>query len=605
MKLPACPEAAFHHSEEGALEETIITMLSRPKLTTAICFLAMLASVYWCLRVGHLFFQDLRLPSTTALFPPDGNASCYHLKNQSGRNDTNFWETTKARDTILDLVPLLSCSAQSNPHTNHIRIADPLYNISLGVEGSHFNPTIIALPHWAEHQYLLVTRVVTEGLHQESLICEADICDVENCKIWGQHGRVLQCAKPATVLNLPATPAERCEGRWSTFPDIPGFHDPRIFWSAKGEPLIIVNSASQYACLGLWITDLRTVYEPMKNVLAIAPGIHQRSGEPTIRFRQLTELTRNPASSRSSVEKNWFLFSPTSSTSYIHYDLSQERRTFAKLLNGDGHTTPNITDKFELSCLASAGEGSEWHQASNSIKLVLCPRVDAEVGNCSHRSVVQVALIHRKYSNIWDLPMRYERYFIIFDAEPPFLMLAISQCPQLFRNETASGWTGNENWAEETQKELAQEIGTMREARGGWNETPTPWRNASAPPQLSEDAWLQKDRVYGQPKNNWAYFTYTPSIAWAWRPSPMTAQEEDPLELLQVGYLDDDIILGVGLDDGAQAFAVAKAETLLQCMRACPGRREGAEYPRGVTEEAEDEMLRSDTENIDWLDVRE
>ena len=583
-------------------------MLSTSRLTATICVLATVASVYWCFRFGQQSFQDIRLPSTTALSPANGSSSGHHLKTQSDFNDTNVWETTNTnkRNTTLDLEPLFTCSARPNPHTNHLRIADPLYNISLGVDGRHFNPTIIALPYWAEHQYLLATRVVTDGLHQETLICEANICE-RDCKNREQNGRILQCAEPAIVLNLPATPAERCEGRWSAFPDIPGFHDPRIFWSGKGEPLIIVNSASQYACLGLWIADLRTVYEPLKNVLATSPGIDQQSGGPATNFPRLTELTRNPATSRSPVEKNWFLFSPTSSTSYIHYDLSPDRRTFAKLLNGDGHTTPNITDKLEMSCLPSADDGSEWHQASNSVNLVLCHLVDAQAGNCSHRSVVHVALIHRKYSNIWDLPMRYERYFAIFEAEPPFLMLAMSQYPQLFRNETASGWTGNENWAEETQKELAQEIGTTEDppVRRGWNETPASWTTSSAPPRFSEDAWLQKDRAYGPPKSNWAYFTYTPSIAWAWRPEPTTAQEEDPLELLQVGYLDDDIILGVGLDDAAQAYAVAKAETLLQCMRACPGRREGAEHPGGVTEEAEDEMLRSDTENIDWLDIRE
>ena len=67
-----------------------------------------------------------------------------------------------------------------------------------------------------------------------------------------------------------------------------------------------------------------------------------------------------------------------------------------------------------------------------------------------------------------------------------------------------------------------------------------------------------------------AYFTYTPSIAWAWRPQPAHLDGEDVLESLNVGCLDDEVILGIGIDDMKQAFAGAKAETLLQCLKACP-----------------------------------
>ena len=83
------------------------------------------------------------------------------------------------------------------------------------------------------------------------------------------------------------------------------------------------------------------------------------------------------------------------------------------------------------------------------------------------------------------------------------------------------------------------------------------------------------------------------------------------LESLNVGYLDDKVILGIGMDDTEQAFARVKAETLLQCLRPCPGMRE---ENAGVDEESgrqnamlgferEDEWMRKDTENRDFLDV--
>ena len=83
------------------------------------------------------------------------------------------------------------------------------------------------------------------------------------------------------------------------------------------------------------------------------------------------------------------------------------------------------------------------------------------------------------------------------------------------------------------------------------------------------------------------------------------------LESLNVGYLDDEVIIGIGMDDTEQAFARAKAETLLQCLRPCPGMRvddseasdEGDVQKVMVGFEREDELMRTDTENRDFLDA--
>lgn len=160
------------------------------------------------------------------------------------------------------LAPLFKCPIRPNPYTNHIRIPNIIQNVSQipanWKQGDvlKFNPTIISLPYWSENQYLLVSRVVTEGLHQEAFICEANICYAGaggerrkgelNCteddlETLGPAGG-LRCANPPIVLGVPPTPAEHCEGGWTAYADIPGFHDPRIFWSGKGEPLMILNT---------------------------------------------------------------------------------------------------------------------------------------------------------------------------------------------------------------------------------------------------------------------------------------------------------------------------------------------------------------------------
>jgi hypothetical protein len=541
------------------------------------------------------------------------------------------------------LESLLRCRHRHNPSTNHIRLPNLVQNVSQLTSSDEsddqekFNPTIIALPPWSSHQYLLVSRVVTEGFHQESVLCEADTCysgqglehrrpgerdcTSDDLAILGAAGG-LRCMTPPQTVSIPPTPAEECTGSWSSFPDIPGFHDPRIFWSGKGEPLIMVNSASRYACVGLWIADLRTLHEPLKELLMSQSGQPYHPG-PLMSYPFLTELTRNPASTRASVEKNWFLFFPTPEEAYLHYDLSIPRqatdgnktiggRTFAKMI-GNGFTTANLTDPFESPCLLdepdSRGKHGHWHQTSNALKLILCRRAEAERGDCSEEQegrAVHFAVMHRKFSNAWDLPLRYERFFVVWDARPPFRMLAMSQYPTLMWNETASGWSGKENWAINDEGDDSDgydwENHTQISVDDGRNTTTTDISSNQShhqpppPPTLPKRTWNNSttppppSTPEPQHHETWAYFTYTPSISWSFRLSPSIRlrEHENPpddsqtndantkgehtrtLEALNVGYLDDEVILGIGLDDRGQGFARVKAQDLLACLRRCP-----------------------------------
>jgi hypothetical protein len=77
------------------------------------------------------------------------------------------------------LASLLVCRLPPSPHTQHLWILDIVQSISQTSGIRHFNPTIIALPCWAENRYLLVSQVMTEGLHQESILCEANTCTLK------------------------------------------------------------------------------------------------------------------------------------------------------------------------------------------------------------------------------------------------------------------------------------------------------------------------------------------------------------------------------------------------------------------------------------------
>ncbi|KAL8719148.1 MAG: hypothetical protein Q9225_003810 [Loekoesia sp. 1 TL-2023] len=512
-------------------------------------------------------------------FPPI-NATENHLIPSStfyyglylDSNQSNLTWTTRKPIEQPALKVLWQCPVLANRYTNHIRIPAIVRNITqvppepLKPENRVFwNPTIISLPYWAENQYLVVSRILTEGNHQENVMCEANICYIgsgedaklgekpcteDDLKLLGPAGG-MRCASSPIVLNVPPTPAEQCYGKYGTYVDVAGFHDPRVFWSGKGEPLMMVNTQSRYACFGLWMIDLRSLHPSLRDLLASSPT-HPLLG-PLKSYSTLTELTRNPPETRSSIEKNWLPFFTSTGESYIHYDLpnpkniSARGRTFAKLL-GNGFTTANLTDPLELSCLFDidatetdgAKKGGTWHQATNSLCLILCERKDPHC-KPEPENTVFFAIIHRKFPNYLDLPLRYERYFMVWSASPPFSMLGISQHPILMANETASGWTESQNWDDDPANAATVVHTKIR-------------HNTTEP--------------YGG-KEYWAYFTYTVSIAYARARTGM-----DEVGEKNVGYLDDEVVLGIGIDDKGQGFARAKAGDLVQCLRACPGRAE-------------------------------
>ena len=91
---------------------------------------------------------------------------------------------------------------------------------------------------------------------RQNVLCEANICEPgsivggrsysSRCseddllKLGSSGG--LRCATAPIEVNIPQTPAAKCEGLEKGLADIPGFHDPRIFYSGRGEPILMVVS---------------------------------------------------------------------------------------------------------------------------------------------------------------------------------------------------------------------------------------------------------------------------------------------------------------------------------------------------------------------------
>lgn len=194
------------------------------------------------------------------LSPPTHLYYTYDEPVEGQDGETPTWKQP-ARNVYLQ--PLLKCPLKPNKFTNHIRLPNPLRNISFTYKGesdneklNFLNPAILSLPYWSKNQYLIVNRVQTDGSHQQNLLCEANICYVntgegirdgevectaEDIRIIGPGGG-MRCATTPITLNVPPTPAKTCGEGTGILMDIPGFHDPRIFWTGKGEPLMMVNT---------------------------------------------------------------------------------------------------------------------------------------------------------------------------------------------------------------------------------------------------------------------------------------------------------------------------------------------------------------------------
>jgi len=193
-----------------------------------------------------------------------------------------------------------------------------------------------------------------------------------------------------------------------------------------------------------------------------------------------------------------------------------------------------------------AKKGGTWHQATNSLRLVLCSKGD-KACKPGRQNTVFIAVVHRKFPNVLKLPLRYERYFIVWEASPPFSMLGISKYPLLMANETASGWLPSQNWDDDPIRLQT-------------------FSNTNDPKHKAVDEKVVNGTEPYGGKGYWAHFTYTVSIAYAW------GRERDEVEDKNVGYLDDEVLLSIGVDDEGQVFARVRAGDLVQCVRACEGR---------------------------------
>lgn len=126
--------------------------------------------------------------------------------------------------------PPIGVDAVTNTYTINQRI----HSILVDAANLYWNPSIISLPASAPAEYILVARVLTDGLYQQSIICPAN---------WTDMHQALKCIIEPRVLDIPPTSARLCgqinSSAWKMLANIPGLHDGRVMWTDRGEVLMI------------------------------------------------------------------------------------------------------------------------------------------------------------------------------------------------------------------------------------------------------------------------------------------------------------------------------------------------------------------------------
>ncbi|KAK5105747.1 hypothetical protein LTR62_002183 [Meristemomyces frigidus] len=279
-----------------------------------------------------------------------------------------------------------------------------------------YNPNII--PHPTRYDMWIVVAQHEQSKEQidisGELVCEA-----------GFLNGVLVCASAPTILPIAPSITGVCEGdlAYMNFRFGPG--DARMFNGSSG-PLILYGSQSQYACLGIWVQDVRMLLDSFRLERFALSKL----------FTSATEIRRPPPFK--GIEKNFFIFWDLKGKAYAHYDV-YPKRAFAELdFNGAvGEDLALKTAADDEACMAqympSVGPDHESiHQATNSLSITMCRRADPKCKPTDTNTFIitfsstKLILQNKSYYTFHGI---YEPYIILLQSRPPFAIYGISQRP--------------------------------------------------------------------------------------------------------------------------------------------------------------------------------
>ncbi|KAK9459154.1 uncharacterized protein V1516DRAFT_681111 [Lipomyces oligophaga] len=327
---------------------------------------------------------------------------------------------------------------------------------------------------------------------------------------------------------------------------IQGHSDPRVFFSPRGEPLMIVGTNGIHNCLGQYLIDLRALVPDLAAKMHIT--------DIPIRFPNLTELTRP---NLQEIEKNWFMMfdSLDSNREYLHYDFLHRSlaalkppadiATYKSIANPSPELVRGLLQNFKKSDYSA----NDIHQASNSLLVTLC---DFPCIPTIHNTVL-VELMHIKYSDYYRL--YYRRFAIIMNATAPFdvlgrtenLMYAGTDSDTMIYTVSMAWDKGNfprhEPWDESRHggKEIWLELDIQQQLERERNKAPTVSPIDDTFDQEEADSMALHKRATSSSQN--------PFISDGYH-----------------GWLDDVLMINIGINDNAAGTIHTTAKDLLECI---------------------------------------
>jgi len=215
-----------------------------------------------------------------------------------------------------------------------------------------------------------------------------------------------------------------------------GPEDGRVFWSHLGEPLVIYHSISPTnsdLCRLMYLVDLRSIYTLLSEIVL------RTVNPPPIRFTESVPLL---IAGQNGMHKNWAPFTDSSGDVFIHVYLVPQTIYKLETNTASSRALPtfsspaselSILEPFvmqepdEWNCLTVALNGSDVHQSSPFLELILCNYADARSGACNPndpKNRLYIGVFHVIHPEDRSF---YEPRILTFESSFPFNYVSLSK----------------------------------------------------------------------------------------------------------------------------------------------------------------------------------
>ncbi|KAK9365077.1 hypothetical protein V1509DRAFT_571739 [Lipomyces kononenkoae] len=497
--------------------------------------------------------------------------------------------------------PLETLSVCNNPlHTNESAVVLVSEN---GPEGTlaridfawfgfntpdRYNPNILPYPPGSPYPYFGIGQQADASKHHELMYCDM---------AWGLSKgigrRILRCQTGIQKLEFPEWQSPNGSCVWRPFLEATnGPYDPRVFISPLGEPLMVVGTNGITNCLSQYIIDLRTMIPDLADKMKIGANV-------PVRFRQLTELPRDLYDE---VEKNWFLMYDDNNIGYVQHTI--QNRSISALTDVDvlhsnhvvnlvkGEATPQCITALKKEYEANNDQiNSDIHQATNTLRVTLCEfpciptihnTVLIEIFQVKYHSYLEV--FYRRYVMIMNVTAPFEiigrtNNLIYAGSDEKMLIFTVSMAWDHANFRHHESWNeekygGRAIWdaiedqeAEEYENSIKDFNGQVRDPqleKKSESSSSSSSLSESASPSPAEMAAVhtKPDPAADKEASKYSFLADIPTSRNSSYNNPLVNEYYH-------GWIDDTIILNIGINDKDSGIVHVKARDLLQCMTPC------------------------------------